>query len=101
MAWSDYHPHPQALPQFKHKVEGTHERAVGRSVVDKDISTSNNQCRTRHRKPTTTDRQKALCIFAVVYKLLDTIHIDQSGVFPIILQQGYQYIIVGIHLDAN
>ncbi len=40
-------------------------------------------------------------IFGVVYKLLDTIHTDQTGVFPITLQQGYWYIMVGIHLDAN
>jgi hypothetical protein len=40
-------------------------------------------------------------IFVVAYKLLDTIHTDQTGVFPITLQQGYWYIMVGIHLDAN
>jgi hypothetical protein len=40
-------------------------------------------------------------IFVVVYKLLDTIHTDQSGAFPITSQQGYWYIMVGIHLDAN
>jgi hypothetical protein len=40
-------------------------------------------------------------IFVVVYKLLDTVHTDQTGVFPITSQQGYQYIMVGIHLDAN
>jgi hypothetical protein len=26
---------------------------------------------------------------------------DRTGAFPITLQQGYQYIMVGIHLDAN
>jgi hypothetical protein len=40
-------------------------------------------------------------IFVIVYKLLDTVHIDQTSAFPITLQQGYQYIMVGIHLDAN
>jgi hypothetical protein len=40
-------------------------------------------------------------IFVVVYKLLDTVHIDQTSAFPITLQQGYRYIMVGIHLDAN
>jgi hypothetical protein len=40
-------------------------------------------------------------IFVVVYKLLDTIHTDQTGVFPIMSQQGYRYIMVGIHLDPN
>jgi hypothetical protein len=40
-------------------------------------------------------------IFVVVYKLLDTVHTDQTGVFPIRSQQGYWYIMVGIHLDAN
>jgi hypothetical protein len=40
-------------------------------------------------------------IFIVVYELLDTIHADQTGAFPVTLQLGYQYIMVGIHLDAN
>ncbi len=40
-------------------------------------------------------------IFVVVYKLLNTIHTDQTGVFPITSQQGYPYIMVSIHLNAN
>jgi hypothetical protein len=40
-------------------------------------------------------------IFVLVYKLLDTVHTDQTGQFPITSQQGYWYIMVGIHLDAN
>jgi hypothetical protein len=40
-------------------------------------------------------------IFVVVYKLLDTVHTDQTGIFPITSQQGYWYIMMGIHLDAN
>ncbi len=45
--------------------------------------------------------KKHFDIFVVVYKLLDTIHTDQTGAFPITSQQGYRYIMVGIHLDAN
>ncbi len=40
-------------------------------------------------------------IFIVVYGLLDTVHTDQTSVFPITSQQGYWYIMVRIHLDAN
>jgi hypothetical protein len=40
-------------------------------------------------------------VFVMVYKLLDTVHTDQTGPFPITSQQGYRYIMVGIHLDAN
>jgi hypothetical protein len=40
-------------------------------------------------------------IFVVVYELLDTVHIDRIGPFPITSQRGYWYIMVGIHLDAN
>jgi hypothetical protein len=40
-------------------------------------------------------------IFVVVYKLVDTVHTDQTSPFPITSQQGYRYIMVGIHLDAN
>jgi hypothetical protein len=40
-------------------------------------------------------------IFAVVYKLLDMVHTDQIGMFPMILQQGYGYIMAGINLDMQ
>jgi hypothetical protein len=40
-------------------------------------------------------------IFIVVYKLLDTAHTDRTDPFPITSQQGYWYIMVGIHLDTN
>ena len=40
-------------------------------------------------------------IFVVVYKLLDTVHTDQTSTFLITLKKGYWYIMVGIHLDAN
>ncbi len=30
-------------------------------------------------------------IFVMVYKLLDTVHIDRTGPFPITSQQGYRY----------
>ncbi len=40
-------------------------------------------------------------IFVVVNKFLDTVHTNQTGAFLITLQQGYWYIMVGIHLDAN
>jgi hypothetical protein len=39
--------------------------------------------------------------FIVVYKLLDMIRTDQTGTFLMISQQGYWYIMVDIHLDAN
>jgi hypothetical protein len=40
-------------------------------------------------------------IFVMVYKLLATVHTDQTSAFPISLQQGSWYIMVGIHLDTN
>jgi hypothetical protein len=40
-------------------------------------------------------------IFVMVYKLLDTVHMDQTSAFPISLQQCYWSIMVGIHLDEN
>jgi hypothetical protein len=36
--------------------------------------------------PPPSDHQKAHDIFVVVYKLLDTVHTDQTGTFPITLQ---------------
>ncbi len=40
-------------------------------------------------------------IFIKIYELAETIHTDQTGAFPVTSQQGYQYIMVCIHLDAN
>ncbi len=40
-------------------------------------------------------------IFVNIYKLVETIHTDQTGAFPVTSQRGYQYIMVGIHIDAN
>jgi hypothetical protein len=40
-------------------------------------------------------------IFVVVYELLNTVYTDQTSAFLMTLQQGYRYIMVGIHLDAN
>jgi hypothetical protein len=40
-------------------------------------------------------------IFVVIYELSNTVHTDQTGAFPLTSQQGYRYIMVGIHLDAN
>ncbi len=40
-------------------------------------------------------------IFVKVYNLAEEIHTDQIGAFPVTLQQGYGYIMVIIHIDAN
>ncbi len=40
-------------------------------------------------------------IFVKTYNLADEIHTDQTGAFPITSQQGYRYIMVGIHIDSN
>ncbi len=40
-------------------------------------------------------------IFVKIYKLAERIHTDQTGAFPVTLQRGYRYIMVGIHIDAN
>jgi hypothetical protein len=40
-------------------------------------------------------------ILVKIYELVETIHTDQTGAFPVTSQQGYQYIMVGIHIDAN
>jgi hypothetical protein len=50
--------------------------------------------------PPTPTIKKHYDIFVVVYTLLDTVHTDQTGAFPIKPQQGYRYIMVGIHLNA-
>jgi hypothetical protein len=40
-------------------------------------------------------------IFVKIYKLVETIHTDQTGAFPVSSQRGYRYIMVGIHIDAS
>jgi len=32
---------------------------------------------------------------------VETVHTDQTGAFPVTSQRGYQYIMIGIHIDAN
>ncbi len=51
--------------------------------------------------PPSSTIKKHYNIFVVVYKLLDTVHTDQTRAFLITSQQGYWYIMVGIHLDAS
>jgi hypothetical protein len=59
-------------------------------------------------KPGQEDAQQKLVairklndIFVKIYELTETIHTDQTGAFPVTSQRGYQYIMVGIHIDAN
>jgi hypothetical protein len=40
-------------------------------------------------------------IFVKIYALAEEIHTDQTGAFPVTSQQGYRYMMVGIHIDAN
>jgi hypothetical protein len=40
-------------------------------------------------------------IFVSTYKLTNTVHTNQTSTFPMTSLQGYQYIMVGIHLGAN
>jgi hypothetical protein len=40
-------------------------------------------------------------IFVVIYELAKKIHTNQTGAFLVTSQRGYQYIMVGIPLDAN
>jgi hypothetical protein len=93
MAWSDYHTHLQALSRFGQNAEGAHERVEKRSAVDEGKPGTAN--------PPPWTIEKHYNIFFVVYKLLDTVQIDQTGAFPITLQLDCRYIMVGIHLNAN
>ncbi len=45
--------------------------------------------------------KKHFSIFVVVYELLDTVHMKQTGTFLMTLLQSCWYIMVGIHLDTN
>ncbi len=56
---------------------------------------------TEHSPPKLVAIKRMNDIFVKIYKLAETIHTDQTGAFPITSQQGYRYIMVGIHLDAN
>jgi hypothetical protein len=55
---------------------------------------------TRENAPNWTNT-KENDIFVATYELSNTVHTDQTGAFPLTSQQGYCYIMVGIHLDAN
>jgi hypothetical protein len=51
--------------------------------------------------PTLIAIRKLNDIFVKIYELVETIHTDQTGAFPVTSQRGYRYITVGIHIDAN
>ncbi len=55
-------------------------------------------------EPGTEEVSPAKChsdIFVCVKDLAKSIHSDQTGAFPYTLQQGNQYLMIAIHLDAN
>ncbi len=57
--------------------------------------------RNDHSPPPPAPKKKLSDIITATYKLAETIHMDQTGAFPVTSQWGYWYIMVGIHLDAN
>ncbi len=56
---------------------------------------------TKDPPPKLIGNKKMDDIFVKIYKLAEEIHTDQTGAFPVTLQRGYRYIMVGIHIDAN
>jgi hypothetical protein len=52
-------------------------------------------------KPSIVAIRKLNNIFVNIYELVETIHTNQMGAFPVTSQRGYRYIMVGIHIDAN
>jgi hypothetical protein len=78
-------------------MKGTAER----SVVNEGISTGNNQGRTRNSKPTSANNKKALRHLCCGVQTVRHPPHRPNGRILITSQQGYQDIMVGIHLDAN
>jgi hypothetical protein len=99
VARPDNNPNSQALPQFGQNAKETYERAAKRSLVNK--VTAQVTIRVELANPPLPTIKKHYDIFIAVYKLLDTIHMDQTGAFPITSKQSYWNIMVGIHLDVN
>ncbi len=101
MARPDNNPNSQALPQFGQSTKGTHERTEKRIWLTKVRAPVTIKVEAGTENPPLPTIKKHYDIFVVVYNLLDMVHMDQTGAFPITLQQGCWYIMVGIHLDAN
>jgi hypothetical protein len=57
--------------------------------------------RTEDSPPKLVAIRKLNDIFVKIYELAETIHTDQTGAFLVASQRGYQYIMIGIHIDAN
>ncbi len=56
---------------------------------------------TKDPPPKSIGNKKMDNIFVKIYELVEEIHTDQTGAFLVTSQQGYRYIMVGIHIDAN
>jgi hypothetical protein len=56
---------------------------------------------TKDPPPKPVGNKKMDDIFVKIYELAKEIHTDQTGAFPVTSQQGYRYIMVSIHIDAN
>jgi hypothetical protein len=99
VAWPDNNPNSQALPKFGQNTERTNERGAGRSPVNKSTAPVTIKVKqgAANPPPRPATIKKHYNIFVVVYKLFNTVHMDQTGAFPITLQQGCWYIMVGIH----
>jgi hypothetical protein len=101
VARPDYCPHPQDFPNSD-KMQKGHMKGQQKGVWSTKVSapvTIKVEPRTDNPPPPTI--KKPYDIFVVVYELMDTVHTDQTSTFPNMLQQGYRYIMAGIHLDAK
>jgi hypothetical protein len=56
---------------------------------------------TKDPPPKLVKNKKMDNIIVKIYELAEEIHTDQTGAFSVTSQQGYRYIMVGIHTDAN
>jgi hypothetical protein len=101
MAWPDDNLNSQAFPCFG-QMQKRHMRGQQKGVqLTKVTAPVTIKVEPGIANPPLPTIKKHYDIFVVMYKLLDTVHTDQTGAFPITLQQGCQYIMVGIHLGAN
>ena len=89
MAGTHNHPHLQTLPHFD-KTQKGHMKEQRKGVRS-----------TKVKPAIVAIRRKLNDIFVNSYELVETIHTNQTGAFPVTSQQGYRYIMVDIHIDAN
>ena len=85
VAGTHYNPNLQTFPRFRRNSEGAHETTKEGSEISKSQASNWEKHRARNRRtpPKLIVIKKLNDIFIKIYELVETIHTDQTGAFPV------------------